>query len=260
MAVEYYTEQSRNPEPDESTSSAPPAAEYTAEDAGNLLIIVRDDSAEHYVLVQADPAEKEMVSVPLPGGLTADGKGSLSATLAKSGPAKATALVETALELPVSHYIQMTGNQVESFLNYLENGVTLTLPQAVEFTDENGAKLQLKAGEHTLNATQAVSLLRYTDWKNKADSQRVAADLVCALLNDYVYEGRYFSGDFATLANLSQTDLRIGDFSAWKEILDYLAANNNGSLCSQVELAGSTDKDGLFTPDNKKNRRETPLY
>ena len=260
MAVGYYSEQSRNPDTQENSSSPPPAAAYTAEDSGNLLVIFRDDNTEHFILVHADPAEREMATVPLTGSLSADGEASLSATLAKSGPAKAVALVETALDLPVSHYIQMTGNQMESFLNRLDSGVTLTLPQVIEFTDENGAKLHLKAGKHTLNATQAVSLLRYTALKDKADGQRVAADLVCGVLNDYVYEGRYFSSDFASLSNLSQTDLRIGDFSAWQETLEYLAAANDGTLCSRVELAGTTNDKGLFIPDNKKNRKDTPLY
>lgn len=260
MAVAYYTEQSRDPDAQGNSSSAPPTVEYTDEDTGNLLMIFRDDAVEHFVLVQADPAAREMVTAPLAGNLTTDGETSLSATLAKSGPAKAAALVETALELPVSHYIQMTGNQVESFLNHLDSGVTLTLPQAIEFTDENGAKLQLKAGKHTLNATQAVSLLRYTGWKDKADGQRMAADLVCAVLDEYVYEGRYFSGDFASLSNLSQTDLRIGDFSTWRGTLEYLAASNDGALCSRVQLVGKTNDNGLFVPDNKKNRNNSPLY
>lgn len=260
IAVGYYTDLSRNPNTDEDTSSAPPTVEYTAEDTGNLLIILRDDTMEHFVLVQANPAEKHMVAVPISNYLTPDGKTSLSTTLAKSGAAKAAALVEAALKLPVSHYIQMTGTQAESFLNHLEGGVTLALPQAVDFVDENGAKLHLKSGRHTLNATQAASLLRYTDWKDKADGRRIAADLVCAVLNSHMCEGRYFRGDFANLSNLCRTDLRIGDFSAWLETLEYLAATNDGNLCRRVELAGSTDSQGLFTPNINKNRKDTPLY
>lgn len=260
IMVSYYADQSRNPDADTSISSAPPTVAYTANDTGNLLMIVKDDTIENFLLVQAAPVEQRMTAVPLPPGLTADGRTTLATIFAKNGAAKAAALVSQALELPVSHYIQMTGNQTEEFLNHLGNGVSLTLPQAVEFTDENGAKLQLKTGAHSLTSTQAVSLLRYDGWKNQKDGQRIAADLVGAVLNAYVREGRYFHNDFAALANLCRTDLRIGDFTAWKDTLEYLATSNHGQLCSTATLAGETAKTGNFTPNIQKNRKTTPLY
>lgn len=260
MAVGYYSEQSRNPNTQENSSSAPPTVEYTAEDTGNLLFILREEDICHYTLIQADPQHREMVAAALPGGLT-DGNTTLAEALNKKGATKAASVVGDALELPVSHHMVMSFAQAENFLNYLENGVTLTLPQTIEFVDENGAKLQLKAGKQTLNAAQAVSLLRYEDWKDPADRQSIATRLVHAILNAYVREGRYFTGDFSTLANLCQTDLRIGDFTAWRETLEYLAtANTDGTLCRFAELAGTTYEDQRFVPDMRNNRKENPLY
>ncbi len=262
LVVSYYTDQSQTPTDSDDTSS-PPAVTYTADDTTNLLVIIQDEGVCHFALVQADPADGRIRTVPIPTTLKAGENTALSDLLNKSGAAKATQQVAQLLELPVSHYMQFTIGKTESFLNYLGEGVPFTLSQTVKYTDENGATQSLKKGDHTLSATGAASLLRYTGWKDKAYTGQVTADLLDALFDHYLLPSRHYGSDFATLANLCQTDVRISDFSAWKDTLEYLATLNSDSgegICHRVDLAGDTDEQGLFVPDVRQCRKTTPLY
>ncbi len=232
MVVNYYTDQSRQPQEPEESAIFPPSATYTDQDKGELLVVFRHENTYTSLLVSADPAKEAMYTVPLSPSLTVDGKTTLSKVLIKNGPAKAVTLINEALSRSVEHYVLMTTDQVESFINTLESGVELTLPQAVTLTDENGAKRTLKKGKHTLTANQAAGVLKYNGWRKKSDKESVAAQLVAAMLNKHLTPGRYIAGDFASLCNLSQTDLRINHFSEWKERLTHLADSNKGGLCT----------------------------
>ncbi len=259
LVIGYYTDQSQTPTDTDDTSSAP-VVTYTAADTANLLVIIRDEEVCHFTLVQADPADGRLRAVPIPTTLKAGENSTLADLLDKNGPAKAADRVAEALELPVSHYMLFTISQTESFLNYLGDGVPFTLPQAVKYTDENGATQSLKKGDHTLSATQAASLLRYTGWKDKAYGWQVAADLLDALFDHYLLPSRYYGSDFATLANLCQTDVRISDFSAWRGTLEYLATLNGEGICDRVDLIGESDEQGSYLPDVRQCRKNTPLY
>ena len=110
-----------------------------------------------------------------------------------------------------------------------------------------------------ITAGQAGALLRYTGWSKTATGDTVAARLVCGVLNRFMQPGHRFDGDFATLANVAQTDMRINHYNAYAATLVDLASGNTGDLAQVVSLTG-TIEGGLFHPDVAALRAETPLY
>lgn len=216
-------------EPDADSSSAEGVQADPTWEPAYLLVLITDEEAPRAVLLRSDPYKGAMQATPLPVNARVQEDTQLYALYRKQGAAAVTAALADTLEIPLQHYMAMRYDQVESWLNYLENGLVLTLPEAVQY-----ASLRLEAGEHNLTATQAVSLLQYTGWQDAARAEQIAADALCAMLSQYLTAARYLAGDFAALSNLCRTSLRIGDFTAGKDRLTYLAEQNAGSLCRTV--------------------------
>lgn len=204
-----------------------------------LLILLTDEDAPRAVLLRSDPLRASLQATPLSSAAWISDSSRLDTLFRKEGAAAVTNAVAAALDIPLQHYVALRYDEVESWLNYLENGLILTLPEAVE-----SGGLRLEAGEHSLTATQSVNLLRYTGWSTAEQAQTVAADAVSAMLNQYFRTNRYLEGDFSALSNLCKTDLRISDFAADKARLTYLTAQNQGALCRTV-IPEWKQKDGV---------------
>ncbi|MBQ4332556.1 MAG: hypothetical protein IJC33_02110 [Clostridia bacterium] len=243
---------------DGSDTSLPVSAEPLAGTANSLLII-NEAGHEQFVLIQANPAAGRITVAPVPASLGAADGSTLADILRKHGSARAKETVAAALELPVKHYITLSAAAAETYFGYLENGLTLMLAEDVSYTDQNGAKVKISAGERSLAPGQAAALLRYTHWQNPNNAATVAADLTAAVLNQHLLPDRSLSGHFAALSNAAQTDLRIDHFNSYRSTLVYLAEQNDGTLCRRVTLSGTT-ADGLFTPDLTAIRTQTGLY
>lgn len=241
---------SREPQGPESSApseSAPPT--YTEADTTQLLVILTDTGAEQFWLVQAAPMNKKMHIASIPAKTTTPAGLTLAEALHKHGPATATSHVATLTGLSVRSHMALSSADAETFLNDLEGGLSYTLPEAVQFTEQNEATVRLPAGPRTLTAAQTAGLLRYTHWTKNETQQTAGADLLSAILNQYLSPDRGLHGDFSTLSNLCQTNLRIHDYNAYKDTLDYLAASNTGDICDTVTLPGKYDKAGNFTID-----------
>lgn len=224
-----------------SDSSSDPAAVHAdpAWEPTYLLLLLTDEETPHTVLLRSDPLHASLQATPLPAAALVSDSTQLDVLYRKEGAAAVTAAVAAALDIPLQHYMALRYDEAESWLNYLENGLTLTLPEPVQ----SGA-LWLEAGERSLTATQSVNLLRYTGWNTAGQAETIAADAVTAMLNQYFRSDRYLEGDFSALSNLCKTDLRISDFTADKARLTYLAAQNQGALCRTVLPEWKQENDG----------------
>ncbi len=257
LAMRYYLSGAARP-PENSEASSTPVEDIPAETASSLLIL-GDPGQERFLLVQFAPADDRISVLPLPATMD-DGSGqAITTTLLKNGASRVRAVVEAVLGLPVSHYLHLDTEAVEEYLNYLEGSVTVELPETVKYTDENGGKVQLSNGERLITAGQAGALLRYTGWSKASVGDTVAARLVCGVLNRFMQPDHRFDGDFAALANVAQTDIRINHYNAYTATLVDLASGNTGDLAQVVSLTGTTEG-GLFRPDVAALRAETPLY
>ena len=247
LMVRYYSYRPVDEPQDDSSLTS--SVTYTTEDDGTMLLIFTDTDAERFLLIHAAPSGGAMYVAPLPANTLTEQKKTLVDILRKSGPAKVTQTVAAVTDLPVSRYMAMTTDNVESFLADLGEGVPYSISEAVRFTDKDGATMQLEAGEQTLSAGQTAALLRYEEWKN-ANALQVNGDILVALLNRYLLPERSLRGDFAALSNLSKTNLRIDDYTAYREPLLYLAETNAlAPVCRRVDIVGSTDEQGRFIPD-----------
>ena len=228
--------------------SAPPDPDLSQNDTsrydesptaiGRCLLILDYIDDRHFMLIQSDPVQNRITVTPIPAQLTDTDGNTLNTLLSKHGSQRVTQTVASILQLSVTHYITLDADGTKSFLDDLDSGVIFTLPEAIRYTDENGSQIQLKAGEHTLSAAQTAAVLRYTDWSNAAPlTDSIVADVITAILNQYLLPGRRFDGYFASLSNAAQTDLRIDNYNAFRTTLTQLANSNQGALCQHVDLA-----------------------
>ncbi len=250
------------PQPDPSTTSSDASQDdvtYENEAARNLLVILTDNGYERFTLVQISPATQSVSVAAVPPTLIGDSGITLVETMHKSGYADAVRLAADTLELPITHYFALTAEQAESWFNYLESGLTVTLPQTVSFTDERGTVVRLDAGEHNLTATQTVALMRYNGWTSVENTRTFTVQIVAAMINRYVTPERRFSSDFSSLSNLSRSSLRISDFNNFLPILKYTVSGGNHPLCNVETLKGVYRQSG-FEFDQKGTAKASTLY
>ncbi len=224
----------------------------------NLLVMLTDDGYERFTLVQISPADRQVRVAAVPALLADDDGNTLVDTMRKTGIVDAVKLTADVLQMPINHYIALTADKAESWFNYLENGILMTLPQAVDFTDDAGAVIHLDEGEHNLTATQTVALLRYDGWKDAAVTQQFPAQIMAAMINQHATAERRYASDFSTLSNLSRTSLRIGDFNDFLPALKHTVSTED-TLCVIEELKGSLKGD-RFVFDYKATDKSSSLY
>ncbi len=204
-------------------SSYPAATVYSEDDRMHLLLIFDEVGHEKFTVIIGVPDKPALELIPLSGEQIAPNGLPLDDLYRKTGAVAATEAVAALLNLPLTHYIAMDGEESESWINYLENGINLTLQEAIPRTVINGTVLQLEAGERTLTATQTTALLCYDGWSSPVVANQVHADVIAAMLKKYFNDSRHFGGDFARIANGSQTSLRISDYNAHTETIEFLA-------------------------------------
>ncbi len=237
----------------DSSSAGSTVAEndYTNADKGHLLVIVADSEKARFIYLQSDPANNTIYAMTVPSTLTIKDGMSTEALYRKHGTADTAAALGAALDLPLSHHLSLTAANAEKWCTALENGLDFTMPQAVNLKTASDTPLSLTSGKQTLTAAQTVALLLHAD--------TFADDVIATIINQYMREGRYLLKDFERLSNLAQTDLRIGDFTEYRHILDYLAFNNQGALCCVIDLPTITKNDTTVV-DLAKLKKSSALY
>lgn len=223
------------------------------------LIIFDAEGTPRFVLVQTDPARLVVNVAPIPANITDEQGNTLPSILAKHGSMKVTQTVSAALELPIAHYIAWTVKGAQTFLNELDTGMVLTLPEPVAYTDENGITVRLQAGEQTLTGTQAAAVLQFSAWQDASLVQTVPAQIVAAALNQYLVPEQQLDGYFAALADSAQTDLRIDNYNGFRRVLSHLSLHNTGALCRIVAIEGE-NRDGTFIPNIDAMKEQSILF
>lgn len=244
MMIRHKLDQMHTASSSPDDSSAVSKIEYSQEEKSNALLIYHTDETVRFMLVQADPAAKGIHLASISEEITL-GDSTLSEIYKKEGAVQVTNALADALDLPLRHYISMSDSKAVSWFSRLENGVEITLPEKIEYT-ENVVSHTLPKGKQVLDASQIKAVLGYTDWNDRARFDRVGVEIIAAMLNQYMDSDRNLTADFSQLANLVQTSLRIGDFNDSKAMLTYLAEQNDGNFC-QIYNLPIKEKNGEFS-------------
>ncbi len=255
IAISFRAQPSADTPSSDDTQSD--TATFDAMSPSNLLVILTDEGHERFTLVQISPADRQVRVAAVPPTLSKDDTTLLN-TMQKNGISDAVKFAADTLQLPIKHYIALNAEQAESWFNHLESGVMITLPQAVDFTDETGAIVRLDKGEHNLTATQTVALLRYDEWSDDTVSREFSAQVLAAMINQYATPQRRYISDFTTIANLSRTSLRYGDVNDYLPALEHTASAGN-TLCVTNTLKGSYQTD-RFIFDYQGTVTDSSLY
>lgn len=226
---------------------------------GSSLIIFDMENAPRFVLVQTVPAKSTMNVAAIPANITDEQGNTLPTILAKHGSKKVLQTVAAALELPIAHYVTWSTDGVQTFLNELDSGIVLDLPEAVTYTDENGITVRLQTGEQNLTGNQAAAVLRFAAWQNPSLTQTISAQMVAAALNQYLVPDQRLDSYFAALSDTAQTDLRIDNYNSSRRVLSHLSEHNTGALCQLVSLIGE-NRDGRFVPNIDAMKEQSILY
>jgi len=223
-----YTEAPPDTEPQDSSS-----IDNEPGDTSYCLINLEDVGYERFALVETSPKENAVTVTPIdPSYATAEGE--LYALLKKQGLTRTAQIVGQTMNIPTLHYLSFSISDAETLFTRLGENLSYALPEAVSYKDENGATVRLPAEEQKLTPTQIAALLRYTQWENTDHEVRLVADLTVALINQCLRPNKSLKGYFELLSNTSVTDLRIDQFNAYSASLEYLAANNDGTLAQRA--------------------------
>ncbi len=209
------------------TSSAIISELYTAEDEAGLLIVYTDVDVTRFIHVHTDPANAAVTVTAVPDDTPTDDGLTLSSLYQKHGGARAAEAVAARINKPTKHYLSLSADKAEKWFNRLENGLNFTTTAALKFSAADGSTSTLPVGEHTLGAVQITALLSYAETPDQ-----VCADLLTAMLQQYLRTERHLASDFSFLANIGQTSLRIGDFNAYRDALCHLAVKNSEGACT----------------------------
>lgn len=260
IMISWLTIRMRQSTPNEQTENSDPSSMYVESPTtvGHALLILDTDKRDYFMLIKTDPVKNQILVSNLPTTMVAEDT-TLQKLWQKHGPIRATKAVAETLALPVNHYVQLDETGMVEFLNYFEDGITITLPESIHTRDENGAPIRLSTGKNKLVAQQTAAVIRHTGWKEKQNASKTVTSLVSAIFNQYLLPETSFNGYFSALANTSQTDLRIDHYNSYKDTLAHLATQNAGEICHVVTLEGTTT-DGLYRPDVKSMKRKSPLY
>lgn len=256
MIIRFH--QSSPPTPSENSDTSSQYEDpLTAVDSS--LIIFDMGNAPRFVLIQTVPAESTVNVVAVPSNITDEQGNTLPAILAKHGSKKVLQTVSAALELPIAHYVTWSTDGVQTFLNELDSGIVLNLPESVAYTDENGITVRLQAGEQNLTGAQAAAVLRFTAWQDTTLTQTISAQMVASAINQYLVPEQQLDSYFAALSDTAQTDLRIDNYNSSRRVLSHLSEHNTGALCHLVTLPGE-NCDGRFVPNINAMKEQSILF
>ncbi len=167
-----------------------------------VLCILREGETVFYTAVTVDPTAHTVTATPITDAEAHDiytvyGAAVLRERLYDAG-------------LPVDFYVDITFEQLREWLQYLGDGIGVTLEQTARYTDDAGLSVSFPAGILTLSANRTADFLRAIRQQQSA-GQTVAAlwgDIVCR----YLVKGRSFAADYTALVDTGETDIRIYDF------------------------------------------------
>lgn len=141
------------------------------------------------------------------------------------------------LGLSLSHYAVITYPNLRRLIGHFGEGVIYTLGEPVSYVAEGGAPVSMKAGVRTLTAAQATDLLKYTGWHSgRRGTAAVQADILAALINQYLVPGRFDENDrdFAAVIGFCQSDVLTSQFASARGDLLALAKINQMDLATVV--------------------------
>lgn len=227
MIIRHKAEKAReNSAASDDASSVVSAPVYTKEDEGHLLLIISSEETARFILLHSDPANNSISVTTVSETAVSDNGLTLTPLYRKHGATRVAELLAKAENIPLKHYAAVSDSSAQRWFARFENGITLTLDAPITLPAQEGEEtLEFDAGEQLLNATEATALLTRGD-------DHVAAKVIAAMLRQYLYKERYLASDFAYLANIAQTSLRIGDFTDYQDRLDYLAEQNSLGRCA----------------------------
>lgn len=244
--VQEYLPGQRDAEHTPSSAVSDVAPSFSAADAVNILLITTDnDAAQGFYVVRLDPANTRVRVLAIPSEIALEQSGDTvrgDRLFAQSGRQAVRDGLQKALGLSLPYTAQISFNEFEKMVDYFENGLVFLLDEDVRYQSEDGRySYEMEGGKNlSLNARRIVSLMRYNGWREGRRQQTlIQAQLVSAMINQYMTDMRSLQTDFEQVIGYFETDIRIADFSRYQSGWEYLAARNKeGALCAATLLDG----------------------
>lgn len=231
---------------------------FDAEDIQRLLIVTIDErtnTAEHFMVVTANPAENNIQAMALPRETTVSSgteQYRLFELYAASGKGiqAVQSSISSLLQVSIDYYTTITFRNIEQLVDGFENKLVFEVPQPILYVDPvTSATLRLTPGRAVLTGSQVASLLRYDGWQvGRRQKAEVGAQVTSNLINQYLVSYRSERGyeDFTRIINLVNSNILVSDYYQAKSGLDHLAScNTDNAICRvippQGEFVGSGD-------------------
>ncbi len=177
-----------------------PQKEITVQPVG-VLCILREEQTVFYTLVTVDPTAREVNATPLVDRETDE-------VYRKDGAAVLLERLQARGE-EADFYVDVTFEQLREWLQYLGNGIGVTLPEKVTYTDTAGLAVSFPSGQLTLSANQTADMLRAV--ARYPTAATTVAGIWENMVERYTKKERNFTSDYTALTDIGDTDIRIYD-------------------------------------------------
>ncbi|MBP3382245.1 MAG: LCP family protein [Clostridia bacterium] len=167
-----------------------------------VLCILREDETAFYTVVTVDPTARTVTALPLTDN-------EIDEIYRKDGAAVLRDRLQEKGE-QVDFYVDVTFEQMREWLQYLGNGVGVTLQENITYTDTAGLVVSFPAGTLTLSANQTADMLRAVEPLPTA--AQTVANVWAGIVRRYTTQDRNFTADYTALTDIGETDIHIYDF------------------------------------------------
>lgn len=224
------------------------AAIYITDDDGHLQTVT-------LLMLQPDRVCVTAAGIPKELSLSDTETDTLEKRYTVGGTEAAMQALKLYFNVPIDDYAVFSYSQVHSLLTAFSDGLIFTLSEDVSAQSADGKfSVHLTAGEQLLSPKQAANLLQYTDWQGgrRARAGQHAA-LIAAFCNQYLVKGRDGNHDLSLITGNGSSSITSAAFQAVSSPLTYLAAQNNGQICTALTTEGDFAGAGStlqFTPSD----------
>ncbi len=188
-----------------------------------------DTDVDSIALVRVDPDAKKLALISVPTKISASLSDGSTKTIADAvsvgGYTELVEKVASMTGVSVSHFVKVDEAGIRSIVNAM-GGLTLHLSEEVD--DPNAGYIYIPAGQQTLNADQAMTFLRASNYREGRTTMEENQTLVIAMVAEYLSQGSQAdtSSRLDGIAGSFQTDWSGTDLTAaFRAISGFQASN-----------------------------------
>ena len=192
-------------------------------ETGFCLFIIEDNGYERFALIECAPTDGNITVRYVPATLLLSNGQTVTQTYQRTNAAQVTKDIATHYQIPLAHYISFSITEVESLVSRWGGSLPMTPPEEIKM-----GTAVLPAEQRAMTPQQISAMLRYTQWKDAQNRDRLIAEIVAAFINHTLTPNCNLNQIYSAIADHSS--IRVHHFNAFYDGLAYLSSLNEGAI------------------------------